>query len=104
MTFRVEGQLSCLNAQNTKGHSTGMKNKCGDCHLCCIHYDLKITQMRPETISFARHWGVLGTSNDDSITLEIDEPCQHLTKDGCDDYENRPLTCREFNCDKMKEA
>ena len=50
------------------------KRKCGACTLCCTALAV------PE----------LGKKNG--------EPCVHITSEGCGIYEDRPLSCRAFEC------
>lgn len=78
------------------------ENRCGDCHKCCEHYTLELTELGGATLQFSRVWGVCSESGFMSIEIEI--PCQHLTKDGCDIYEDRPQTCRDFVCDRLMEG
>ena len=47
---------------------------CGSCHACCIHLTIDELQ-KPEH-----------------------ERCSHLGRTGCNQYEERPATCRDFVC------
>lgn len=51
-----------------------MKRKCGSCTLCCTA--LAVPELGKKT----------------------GEPCKHLTPTGCGIYEDRPLSCRAFEC------
>lgn len=85
-----------------RGRKTGKKvNRCGDCHKCCEHYVITVN-MSHEVDLLSRTWGVIG-DKDDFLYLDVDTPCQHLTKDGCDIYDTRPKTCRDFVCNTIRE-
>lgn len=84
----------------TAGPKAGLNVPCGECNLCCGSY-LKVTVSEEE-------------SNRDSLTIEEYEDkdgntakrvlkdsngtCVHLTGKGCSVYEDRPATCRVFDC------
>ena len=48
--------------------------KCGPCNLCCVIPAIP------------------------QLNKPADTPCEHLTKDGCGIYEDRPQVCRDFAC------
>lgn len=54
------------------------ENKCGSCNQCCISFDI------PE------------------IGKKAGVPCRYLTQHGCGIYQNRPPTCRNFQCAWLK--
>lgn len=76
-------------------------NRCGDCHKCCEHYSLEITNLQDQTLILSKVWGL--ASPDGCIMIDIQIPCQHLTSEGCKIYDDRPQTCRDFVCDILKE-
>jgi len=40
--------------------------------------------------------------NNDDIAKKAGEPCRFLAEHGCGIYEVRPLVCRRFRCDWLK--
>lgn len=50
---------------------------CGECNACCVHLEID----QPATIAHAPHI-----------------PCSRLCKDGCSEYQSRPMTCVAYRC------
>jgi len=48
--------------------------ECGECTACCVALEIKVLE-KPAYL-----------------------PCQHVAKDGCSIYTNRPMPCRAFSC------
>lgn len=55
-------------------------NHCGDCKQCCI----------------------LPLIDDPKLKKPAFQPCDHLCKDGCGVYWQRPQTCKAFQCQWLK--
>jgi len=82
---------------------TGVDVPCGECDACCrssyfIHIGPAETQTLariPEELQFAAP-GLL----EGNVVLGYDEKgrCPMLCDDGCSIYEQRPLTCRTYDC------
>lgn len=53
-------------------------NRCGACHVCCNELE---NGAKPAF-----------------------QPCEHLGEEGCNIYEDRPLTCRLFQCMWMMDS
>ena len=77
-------------------------SNCKQCGLCCLYVEMKMGKTafdkqwmeflrvtRPDNFIFSK----------DGKTLKIISPCKHLDKDKkCRIYENRPDTCKEYEC------
>jgi len=83
-----------------KAHKTEkVKDKCGECHSCCQFFLITLSEVPNDFMQFIHTWGISTDKNGDSVLLKIYSPCQHLTKDGCDIYQQRPIYCRDYQCE-----
>ncbi len=67
---------------------------CGDCTLCCQHYRVPLLESE---------WGHIYKAVEDKpgewiIPQRPDGSCTHLVDGKCQIYEQRPTTCRMFDC------
>lgn len=68
---------------------------CGACQLCCHNTRVPVTEKEAEAPALKavitdRGW----------IIPKEGKACIHLTESGCDIYDQRPITCRAFDCRK----
>lgn len=78
-----------------------MKNKCGDCHLCCEYFTIELTDVPQEALDYYSTWGISVQKVENKHVLAIYSPCKNLTEIGCSIYKKRPVYCREFNCGRI---
>lgn len=82
---------------------------CEDCPApCCRKLRIEVTfpsateSEFAEALRFIENFGVLVeniNTEKRSAWMRVNNPCRHLTADHkCDDYEARPLLCREYRC------
>ena len=79
--------------------------KCKQCGTCCLYVEVKM-----KNNAFDKQWReFLKVTRPDNFiftnknkNLKIVVPCIHLnrTNNKCNIYENRPVTCREYECKK----
>lgn len=89
---------------------------CDSCQGKCCRYfildyqrlDMSIPLFRDTLDWISRHHDTSILKQDLTkrwARIQISNPCTCLDGDGrCKDYEDRPLTCRKYVCDKMREA
>lgn len=86
---------------------------CDQCDArCCLSFTLEVIQPQLTTIQFNdyvdRVRRTIGVKVSDIrpdakyFKLTIDSPCRDLVGGKCGDYEHRPLTCRLYECERMK--
>ena len=74
------------------------KDNCNGCHLCCEYFLITLTDVPDDALEFFETWGIVVDDQGESKLLKIFSPCQHLTENGCNIYEQRPQHCREWFC------
>lgn len=65
--------------EGTDDGAVACEHSCGDCHVCCIHLPIPAGE----------------------VSTTIKPPgaiCPRLTREGCGNYDQRPATCRQFQC------
>ena len=84
----------------------GKKNSCDGCDLCCRHIAVEIDAPESDKEFDQIRWFLLHEKvwifidNDDSWNLQVNTPCEKLTRDGlCEYYEKRPGICRDYSAD-----
>ena len=81
--------------------STKKKEKlCLQCAECCkiLAVEVTLQSMPPEAIAFYVTRGCwLATLSGGRLGLVIPYQCPHLTPEGCDIYEDRPLVCKDYD-------
>lgn len=68
-----------MGQQGVDDGAVACEHSCGDCHVCCIHLPIPAGE----------------------VSTTIKPPgaiCPRLTREGCRDYDQRPATCRQFQC------
>lgn len=85
--------------QNNGGACNMLRDNCLECMECCKVLIFH-TRNRPGALNmeFFHARGCRVLTEADFLTVELDHPCPHLTAKGCDIYENRPETCRRYDC------
>lgn len=73
-----------VSAQHVNGGVDSVEHSCGDCHACCIHLPIPAGK-------------VCGNAK------PAGAECVHLRKHGCQIYQERPTTCRQFTCAWLSE-
>jgi len=79
---------------------TDQQEKCLSCRECCEFTEVPCTMLSVEVIEYFNMRGqkfYLGKGGE--IMIRFQSPCVHLKKEGCDIYEDRPDTCREYMCE-----
>lgn len=67
---------------------------CGDCEICCTHSRVPVSEKEASNPALKAIWTDSGW-----IIPKDGTKCIHL-KNGCEIYEDRPATCRAFDCRK----
>lgn len=75
---------------------------CLECMYCCEYVHIPLEQGN-YLMSFYRDTRGLDIRFDGFVPwLVLKSPCQHLTKQGCRIYKNRPIHCQCFDGRKLK--
>jgi len=74
-----EAAWSLATNNHVDGRVDPEQRDCGDCHACCIYLPIPAGEVCPS----AKPAGVV---------------CHHLADHGCQIYQSRPATCRQFQC------
>lgn len=73
---------------------------CKQCQKCCKRIGIytRYTDADADAINFFKIRGC-DVSFDEQVFLkvELEFPCPHLTKDGCNIYNARPVVCTEYD-------
>ena len=84
-----------------------MANKCKECGTCCLYVEVKMKnnsfdQQWMDFLKVTRPDVFIFTNNNKN--MKIVAPCIHLNRETnkCSIYEARPITCREYQCEKCK--
>jgi len=73
---------------------------CLQCLECCkiLAVPIELKYADPESIAFYVNRGCwLATLSGGRLGIVIPFQCPHLTPEGCNIYENRPLACKEYD-------
>ncbi len=81
-------------------NKTQQQEDCIKCQLCCKALVFRIAPSKT-SLEFYRARGLKihkdGSWLADDYFVEVPHVCPHLTNNGCDIYENRPLACQAFD-------
>jgi Fe-S-cluster containining protein len=75
---------------------------CIKCQKCCkvlwfiVHKPDEVEEIQ-KLINFYQVRGFKTILSNEKFIVEFDQPCPHLTIDGCDIYSNRPEVCRNYD-------
>jgi len=81
--------------QNDPDSDAAVNVPCGSCQLCCHHTRVQVTEKEAENPKLKAVLADKGW-----IIPKNGSACIHLTDQGCGIYEDRPITCRGFDCRK----
>lgn len=74
--------------KNATQTTSKKKRECDTCTACCTNLTIEskpgYSTTLDEGVDIAKPAGI---------------PCQFLDNNGCSNYDNRPLVCRQFKCD-----
>ena len=91
-----------------------MNPACETCNgKCCTSFSIEYFQPQLTEGHFKDALDWIGRHHDTFVEdvkvdlrlcrVRVNNPCDYLGADGrCTDYEHRPVTCRLYNCEKMK--
>jgi Fe-S-cluster containining protein len=80
---------------------------------CCTSYTIELFQPQLSEAQFRDMLDWIGRHKDTFVEdirvnqrlarIRVNNPCDYLDPDGkCNDYANRPLTCRLYKCEKLR--
>lgn len=88
-------------------HSTDSSAKsavsvnCDGCQICCCNSNVQVTDEEAENpVLQADHRGSFSDGGYWVIPKDEDNRCIHLVETGCGIFDDRPSTCRVFDCRK----
>jgi len=72
---------------------------CMKCRACCNSLAFRMNRPTKDVLDFYRTRGCKIFEEDrDTVTILLENvPCPHISENGCDLYEKRPLVCKHFD-------
>lgn len=110
---REDNQLKIVPILVAKLPVTGIEDAkvpCGSCNMCCKHLDAFLTpteiisgkyQMEfrpPHTVNSLKDQGLPENSGAFRLARKKNNECVYLIEEKCSIYDNRPYSCRRYDC------
>ena len=78
---------------------TPQQEKCIACQDCCEYVEIPSSMMNKNILEFYLTRGTKFYIDPSGLFMfRFNDPCQHLTEEGCDIYDTRPVACSSYVC------